>query len=223
MGIRSESAATRPVKVMASVIALPIVKSLAMVVVPVVAPMLSVVAAPPMFKVVAVALTRLKVVAVVVRSPPLTAKSPEITVLALLMVVVPVLAPMLSVVAAPPRLRVVTVDWRRLNDVAEEVMSPPLTPKSPVTVAELLIVVVPVEAPREIVVAAPPIFRVVAVALIRLKVVSSVSKSPSLICRSSATTRVAPPRSEIVPSTAKLPLLSRLATVVPEAEAVQMA
>ena len=88
MGIKSLSCATLPVKVMLSVIAFPKVTSplavnapvmavvaLFRVTVPVAAPILKVVAAPPMFSVVAVALIRLKVVAAVTMSPPSTAKS----------------------------------------------------------------------------------------------------------------------------------------------------
>ena len=51
------------------------------VTVPVAAPMLIVVAAPARFTVVASVLIKLNVVAVVVKSPPLTAKSPVNTVL----------------------------------------------------------------------------------------------------------------------------------------------
>ncbi len=50
------------------------------------------------------------------------------------MVVVPVAAPREMVVAAPPMLRVVTPDCRRLKEAAEEVKSPPLTATSPVVV-----------------------------------------------------------------------------------------
>ena len=49
-------------------------------------------------------------------------------------VVVPPETPKLNVVAAPPRLRVVTVEFNRLKVVAELVRSPPLTAKSPVKV-----------------------------------------------------------------------------------------
>lgn len=71
-----------PVNVMVSAAVSPsvvfprIVRELAVVVVPEVAPRLIVVAAPPIFSVVAVVFIKLKVVAVVVISPPFTARSP---------------------------------------------------------------------------------------------------------------------------------------------------
>jgi hypothetical protein len=49
----------------------------------------------------------------------------------LLIVVVPVDAPIERVVAAPARFRVVTVVLRRLKVVAVEVRSPPLIARSP--------------------------------------------------------------------------------------------
>ena len=74
------------------------------------------------------------VVALIVVVVPFTVKSPVITVLALLSVNVPVAAPIETVVAAPPILRVVAVVFNKLNVVAEVVISPPLTAKSPVFV-----------------------------------------------------------------------------------------
>ena len=47
-------------------------------------------------------------------------------------VVFPPETPKLNVVAAPPRFKVVTVEFRRLKDVAELVKSPPFTARSPV-------------------------------------------------------------------------------------------
>ena len=67
----------------------------------------------------------------------------------------------------------------------------------PVTDRLLLIVVVPVEAPMEIVVAAPPMFKVVAVVLIRLKVVAVVVKSPPFTAKSSV--KVAAPVKVLTP------------------------
>ena len=77
---------------------------------------------------------KLNVVAVVVTSPPLTARSPVTAVLALLIVVVPVAAPILIAVPAPNKLPVVTVVFNKLNVVAVVVTSPPLTAKSPTKV-----------------------------------------------------------------------------------------
>ncbi len=76
-------------------------------------PMLNVVAAPPMLRVVAVELNSVAEAELVVMSPPFTARSPVTTVLALLIVAVPVAAPMDSVVAAPPRFTVVAVVLKR--------------------------------------------------------------------------------------------------------------
>ena len=59
--------------------------------------------------------------------------------------------------------------------------SPPLSVARPETFKALLTVVVPVPAPREIVDAAPPILRVVALVLNRLAVVAVVVKDPPLI------------------------------------------
>ena len=70
----------------------------------------------------------------VVISAPLTARSPVTTVLALLIVAVPVAAPILTVVPAPAKFTVVAVALTKLNVVAVVVMSPPLTAKSPVSV-----------------------------------------------------------------------------------------
>ncbi len=122
IGIREVPEASLPVKVIVSVIASPMVllpfklvlpvtvkvpemavAALLMVAVPVEAPKETVVAAPPIFKVVAVALTKLKVVAVVVISPPLTARSP-------VSVVFPVTARVEERVVAPVTVRVPEIE-----------------------------------------------------------------------------------------------------------------
>lgn len=93
----------------------------------------AVVAAPHIFTVVAVALATLHVVvAPQVMSPPTTLRSPVSDVVALAMVVVPVDAPMVNVVAAPPSATVVAVTFATLHVVAlPHVMSPPPAEKSP--------------------------------------------------------------------------------------------
>ena len=83
-------------------------------VVPVAAPISRVVAAPAKFTVVAVAFNRLNVVWLVVMSPPLTSRSRSTTRL-LLTLVVPVAAPISSVVAAPAKFTVVVVVLAILN------------------------------------------------------------------------------------------------------------
>ena len=103
-------------------------------VVPVAAPILTAVPAPAKFTVVAVVFNKLNVTTLVVMSPPLTARSPDIAVLALLIVVVPVAAPILTVVPAPNKLPVVAVALNTVAVVEVVVISPPLTAKSPVKV-----------------------------------------------------------------------------------------
>ena len=71
------------------------------------------------------------IVAAPVILAPLTVRVPETTVDAFAIVAVPVAAPRLSVVAAPPIFSVVTVAFSRLKVVAVEVRSPPLTAMSP--------------------------------------------------------------------------------------------
>lgn len=61
----------------------------------------------------------------------------------LLIVVVPVVAPIEIAVAAPPIFKVVTVELRRLKVVAVEVRSPPFKAKSPVKVVSPVTVKVP--------------------------------------------------------------------------------
>jgi len=117
----------------------------------------AVVAPPPTFKVVAVPFTKLKVVAEVVISPPLTARSPVRVVLPVTPRVVPtVAAPEIAVVAF---LRVAVPD--------------PLAPK--------VKVVAPVA--NEAVVAAPAKFTVVALVLIKSKEVELVVRDAPLTAR----------------------------------------
>jgi hypothetical protein len=118
-----------------AVAVVPVIVGMPIVSVPVAAPTAIVVAAPNAFTVVALVLKTVAVpVAVVVISAPLTARSPVTTVLALLIVAVPVAAPILTVVPAPAKFTVVAVALTKLNVVAVVVMSPPLTAKSPVSV-----------------------------------------------------------------------------------------
>ena len=90
--------------------------SFATVIVPPEAPILMVAAAPNALTVVAVELARLKVVVDTVRSPPSIFTSPS-TSRSLLTLVVPVAAPISTVVAAPKALTVVALVLRRLKDV----------------------------------------------------------------------------------------------------------
>ena len=113
------------------------VKLPGIVTVPDALPILIVVAAPPMFNVVAFVLNTVAVpTAVVVISAPLTARSPETVKLSatksLLTVVVPVLAPILTVVPAPPMFTVVAVVLNTAAVAEVVVISPPLTARSPV-------------------------------------------------------------------------------------------
>ena len=76
---------------------------------------------------------------------------------------------------APPKFIVPVEVLMRLKFATDEVKSPPFTPKSPVTtVFALLMVSIPVAAPILIVVAAPPILRVVATVLKTFAVVTPV-------------------------------------------------
>ena len=224
---------------------------------PVVEPMEIAVPAPAKLTVVAVVFIKLNVVAVVVKSPPLTARSPSIIALMpavntpstfklFLTVVIPVLELILVEVLAPNALTVVAVVLKRLNVTAVVVKSPPsiLTSPSisklflilvvpeadastnnvaapnaltvvaavlaivkvavdtvkllpsilmfPSTSKLFLILVVPVEAPIVIVVAAPNTLTVVAVVFARLKVVELTFKSPPSILRSPPTHKLAP-------------------------------
>ncbi len=98
------------------------------VVVPVAAPMLTFVPAPAKLTVDAVVLTRLKVVVETVKSPPSMLTSPS-TSRSFLIFVVPVVAPMLTVVPAPAKLTVVADVLTRLKVAWFVVISPPLTAK----------------------------------------------------------------------------------------------
>ena len=72
------------------------------------------VAALPMFKVVAVTFAKLKVVVLTIKSPPSIITSPS-TSKSLLMLVVPVAAPISIIVAAPAKLIAVAVSFNKLN------------------------------------------------------------------------------------------------------------
>ena len=131
------------------------------------------------------------------------------------MVAVPVVAPIVKVVAAPRTLPVVTVAFSRLKVVAVEVRSPPLIAMSPVNVAggvtlnavapvsatvALAIVAVPVAAPRFNVVAAPNALTVVAVVLKTVAVVSVLTmveasvRMPAMLARPPTHSALATPR-----------------------------
>ena len=84
----------------------------------------------------------------------------------------------------------------------------------PVAVKALLTVVVPVDAPKETAVAAPPMLRVVAFALKRLAVPAVVVRDPPLIAALPAA--VNPPFDVISP------LSATVNSVIPEAEAVRI-
>ena len=79
------------------------------------------------------------------------------------MLKLPVVAPAVTVVAAPPTLSVVAVVLIRLKVAAFVVISPPSTLTSRSTSKLLCIVVVPVAAPISTLVASPPMFIDVAV------------------------------------------------------------
>jgi hypothetical protein len=72
-------------------------------------------------------------------SPPLTNKSPDNIVFAERILVLPVVAPNIKSVAAPPKRTEVAVVFATLNVVAEVVMSPPLIAMSPGVIILLLI------------------------------------------------------------------------------------
>ena len=115
-------------------------------------------------------------------SVPLAIAAPVI-VRPLFTVVVPEEAPRESVVAALPIERLVTPELNIVPVAVVVVISAldaPFTARSPVTTVLLLIVVVPVDAPNETAVAAPPILRVVAFALNMLAVAFVVVISPPL-------------------------------------------
>ena len=94
---------------------------------------------------------------------PFTNKLPAKLTFVFLMLKLPVVAPAVTVVAAPPILSVVAVALTRLNIAAPVVMSPPSTFRSRSISTLLCTVVVPVAAPISTLVAAPPILIDVAV------------------------------------------------------------
>ena len=106
---------------------------LLILVVPVAEPISIVVAAPNALTVVAVVFSKLNVVTLVLISPPSTFRSPSISTL-LCTVVVPVAAPISTIVAAPPMLILVAVVSNKFTVVAV-VLSVPATATSPVKVA----------------------------------------------------------------------------------------
>ena len=183
------------------------VKALLTVVVPVEAPRAKVVAAPPTFKVVAVVLNRSALVLVVVIEPPLTATFPPA-------VTLPVRVDVLSIVSVP--LAWILPELEMETPVVP--YPPPITAESIVVTAPaaliavafgklkvaLLIVAVPVAAPKARVVAAPPMFKVVAPVLNRLPVVLVVVTEPPLTATLAAAVTL-PVRVD-VPSMVKLPL-----------------
>ena len=138
-------------------------------VVPVTAPIKIVVAAPNAFTVVALALAKLNVDVLTVKSPPSILTSPSTSRL-LLIFVVPVAAPISNDVAAPNAFTVVALALARLNVAVLTVKSPPSILTSPSTSRLLLMLVVPVAAPISIVVAAPAKLTVVAVVFTKLNV-----------------------------------------------------
>jgi len=142
-----------------------------------------------MFIVVAVVFSKLNVLTLVVKSPPLTARSPVIVVL-LRIVVVPVTAPIVIVVPSPAKLTTVAVVFNKLNVVALVVKSPPSILTSPSTSKLLLTLVVPVAAPSSKVVAAPNALTVVAVVLAKLNVVVDTVRSPPSILTSPSTSKL---------------------------------
>ena len=168
------------------------VKSSLTVVVLIALPMLITLAAPPIFTVVALVLTRLNVpVELVVISAPLTARSPSSVTVAFLIFRSPVVAPMLISVPAPNALIIVALLLIRLNaPVTLVVISPPSTFKSRSISTIFLNLVVPLAAPINISVAAPPMFSVVAVVLIRLNVAALVVISPPSTFKSRSTSRL---------------------------------
>ena len=87
-------------------------------------------------------------------------------------------------------------------------VAPPLAVMRPVAVKPLFTVVVPVEAPREIAVAAPPILRFVAPVLKRLPVALVVEIVPPLTPRLPAVVTL--PVKVEVPSIVRLPFACRL-------------
>jgi len=209
---------------------LPMVKLLLTVVVPVAAPILSVVAAAPKLIVVALVLKRLAVVAVVVRDPPLAATLP-------LAVRLPVLPTVNSVTPDSEADKISSFSvWLKTATAlpvapreswwvtcrAEAGAPVPIPTKAfGATTLVLLMVVVPVVAPILSVVAAPPMFKVVAVVLKRLAIAVVVVRDPPLAAMFAL--EVILPVAKTVPlvvilpelATVKLVPLMRLVKLVP--------
>ena len=127
------------------------IRLLLTVVFPELAPIFTAVPAPAKFTVVAVVLIRLNVVQSVVISQPFTLRSPDSVKLSVklpvlakltvpsttrlfLIVVVPVVALIVKLVAAPAKFIAVADEFNRLKELAVVVISPPFTAKSPVRV-----------------------------------------------------------------------------------------
>jgi len=178
------------------------VKALLTVVVPLDAPREIAVAAPPMFKVVAVVLKRLAVAAVVVREPPLRARLP-LEVMLPVRVEVPLIVRLPFAWISPVLSRVVPDDPYPPPVVNEEKFAEALVALMAVALGSesvvLLMVAVPEFLPMLTVDAAPPMLRVVAVVLKRLAV-------PAVVVRE-------PPLSAILPAVVTLPELSTMKLV----------
>ena len=122
-------------------------------------------------------LAKLNVLVDTVKSLPSILTSPS-TSRSLLIFVVPVAAPISTVVAAPAKLTVVAVVLAKLNVVVDTVKSPPSISKSPVILTSWFIVVTPVAAPILISVASPKAL-IVSALLLKTSISSwSVSKLP---------------------------------------------
>ena len=182
-------------------------KSLLTVVVPVPAPSDRVVAAPPMLKLVAPELNKVAVPEVVVISPPFTATSPEVKTF-------PVKVEVPSMVKLPLAWIVPELE---METPAVPYPPPIFTTSNPAVAAfavklvalakltvRLLIVAVPVAAPKVRVVAAPPIDKLVAPVLNSVAVPEVVVISPPFTAKSPEV-RTFPVKVE-VPSTVRLPL-----------------
>ena len=94
------------------------VKLLARVVVPLPAPKLKVVAAPPILKLVALVLNKVAVALLVVKSPPLTATSPEVV----MFPVAPVIDQEVALTSLAPKANAVTIS---ASDKSIPVVIPP--------------------------------------------------------------------------------------------------
>jgi hypothetical protein len=193
----------------------PRAKLLLTVVVPVAAPMFTVVAAPAILTVVALVLKRLAIREVVVSEPPLAAMFP-------LAVRLPLLATVNSVTPDSEAVMISSFSiWLKIAtalpvapresgwvtcraEIGEPVPIP--TKALGATTFVLLMVVEPVEAPRANVVAAPPMFKVVAPVLNRLAIREVVVSEPPLAAKLPAVVILPVPR--IVPAVVILPELA---------------